>query len=723
MLEILISSSVLILALAILRLALRGRISARLQYALWLLVALRLLVPVSLFHSPVSVAEAAAPAIRRVESYSARTPVYVVSNAVSPAAGTPASQQPDSSPVRHSWTVKDAARYVWYIGMAVTAVWFLLVNIRLARRLKKTRAPYEYSAMLPVYTAPGLPSPCLFGLLKPAVYLTAHAAGDGAQTTRIVTHELTHYRHGDMIWALLRSVCLVVWWFNPLVWLAAAISREDCELACDEGTIKALGEAARFDYGRTLVDMAAAGKGKASDLLCGATTMTGGDKSLRQRVTRIARAPKMSVSVAAIVLAIAAVAAGCAFTGAAKTESALETMPEQMILSIFYPEIDKGGDISTTVSDSQAIQEMYDLYLSLRDKAVLIDENYDMQYASPIYSVRFYYNEADLRSGNRMLGFQMWEGGQFLLYNDDASIYEEAGVQQVYFSKKYGALFEELYVKCSTGNLAPDTITDIHMTDVAVYANGEVMHLADGSELRLYDVAISPEDIFFSVEATYTGSPAPAISAVLTDGEIVNASATAAELLRDEAGRPVCYAQWGETLSLGEVACIACFGGVFGVNGFDVSYTNPPEVLGGYDREYWEEVERELGSFAEPADIDVLVSDSFDDTLPEDDIFGPMTIADYIYGTDSWRFKYNSDRIANDPFATIKVYDADGRVLWIMDDADALMIEEADGSVTWVWTGASGNFPPKDSWLDCADMIRHLLPWARGEYPTADAAE
>ena len=61
MLEILISSSVLILVVALLRLVLRDKISARLQYALWLLVLVRLLVPVSFFHSPVSVAEAAAP--------------------------------------------------------------------------------------------------------------------------------------------------------------------------------------------------------------------------------------------------------------------------------------------------------------------------------------------------------------------------------------------------------------------------------------------------------------------------------------------------------------------------------------------------------------------------------------------------------------------------------------------------------------------------------------
>lgn len=58
MLEILISSTVLILALTAFRFLLRGKINPRLQYALWLLAALRLLLPVSLVRSPVSVMNA-----------------------------------------------------------------------------------------------------------------------------------------------------------------------------------------------------------------------------------------------------------------------------------------------------------------------------------------------------------------------------------------------------------------------------------------------------------------------------------------------------------------------------------------------------------------------------------------------------------------------------------------------------------------------------------------
>lgn len=58
--EIILTSSVLILVIALLRRVLRGRISSRVQYALWLLAALRLLIPGVLFPAPVSVVGAAA---------------------------------------------------------------------------------------------------------------------------------------------------------------------------------------------------------------------------------------------------------------------------------------------------------------------------------------------------------------------------------------------------------------------------------------------------------------------------------------------------------------------------------------------------------------------------------------------------------------------------------------------------------------------------------------
>ena len=97
MIEVLPTSSVLILALALLRRGLRGRIDPRLQYALWLLVVLRLLIPGSLFPAPLTVSgalsdwEASLAADDTVPASAADAP------AQSPAAG--ASSQPTGADV------------------------------------------------------------------------------------------------------------------------------------------------------------------------------------------------------------------------------------------------------------------------------------------------------------------------------------------------------------------------------------------------------------------------------------------------------------------------------------------------------------------------------------------------------------------------------------------------------------------------------------------------
>lgn len=80
---------------------------------------------------------------------------------------------------------------------------------------------------------------------------------------------------------MLRCACLIVHWYNPLVWWAAALSKRDGELACDEDAIKALGESERISYGRTLIGLTATG-GTKNILRC-ATTMTGGKNTLKER--------------------------------------------------------------------------------------------------------------------------------------------------------------------------------------------------------------------------------------------------------------------------------------------------------------------------------------------------------------------------------------------------------------------------------------------------------
>lgn len=206
-------------------------------------------------------------------------------------------------------------------GAVVVGCWFLLSNLVFRRRLVRSARPLAgVDCPLPVYVSAGAPSPCLSGLVRPGIYLTPDCPAEGPGLKRILAHELTHRRQGDQFWALIRCLCLALYWFNPLVWLAAALSRRDCELSCDEGAIRLLGEGERTAYGRTLLSLVTTGSNP-TELLRTATTMSSGARGLRERIALIARKPKWAAGVLVIALVIVAVAVGCTFTGAQPVET------------------------------------------------------------------------------------------------------------------------------------------------------------------------------------------------------------------------------------------------------------------------------------------------------------------------------------------------------------------------------------------------------------------
>ena len=364
--EILLTSSALILALLALRQLFRRTVSRRMQYALWLLVLVRLLVPVNVGTLAHNVLSAAAP-VQTVVEERLDTPVLYVQDGTerrpaqllpgkesqgdpqSPpsdaAQSAPADEYSIVTPTYRTVTLSEALTYVWYAGMVGVGAWFLFTNLRFARALRKARTPYRVEGCrYPVYLVSALPSPCLFGVLRPAVYLNEKALQSPDALRFVLAHEQTHARHLDPLWSLLRGVCLTVYWFDPLVWLAAVLSREDCELACDEGTLRALGADERTAYGKTLLALVPVCD-KPQNPLLGATTMTSGKRSLKERITRIAENRQAKAAAVFAVVALAALVCAVSFTGAP------DTPPE--VTQEWY-------DAGFTTEDAQACLEFLD---------------------------------------------------------------------------------------------------------------------------------------------------------------------------------------------------------------------------------------------------------------------------------------------------------------------------------------------------------------------------
>lgn len=352
--EIIITSSVLILCIMLIRVIFRGKISSRLQYALWLLVALRLMIPVSaqiymtlgsvdgfrimdltrMLETKVGdVTERLEQPVTFVTSMNGvageLAAEYIIGNDGDPLTTV---DGPTSVFVagKIGLTWVDILRGIWIGGMVLVALWMIIANAAFARRLHKGRKEYvlecddlPWSERLrgpkddkkggklqstKIYTIDRLASPCLYGMpFGEAVYLTTDIAEDKDRLRHVLTHEMCHKRHGDSFWSILRSILLIIYWMNPLVWAAAVLSKRDCELACDEEALLMLGEEERISYGETLISIIT-NKGKLSDFACTATTMTGSSKSVKERIKFIAGKPHiLGVTVVAVLVLVVAI--------------------------------------------------------------------------------------------------------------------------------------------------------------------------------------------------------------------------------------------------------------------------------------------------------------------------------------------------------------------------------------------------------------------------------
>ena len=331
MMQWIVSSSVLILVVIALRYVLRGKLSLRMQYALWLLVLVRLLVPVSFGASDLSVMNAVPERTPTVQQGTYKQDIVGERNDVPANAGTvgiPAQSMNEAAPPDLVQNVTTAtvtaptvektdwariAKTVWLAGAAALGLVFLAVNLRFGKKLRRSRERVEETdACLPVYESGETDTPCLFGVAKPSIYVTPDTRTEAETLRYALAHEQTHYRHGDNLWAVLRGVCLALHWYNPLVWWAAELSRRDAELACDEATIRRIGESERAAYGRTLIRMTCE---KRPALLVTATMMTDSGKGLKERISLLVKKPKTAAYTAVAVLLIAGLSVACTFTG------------------------------------------------------------------------------------------------------------------------------------------------------------------------------------------------------------------------------------------------------------------------------------------------------------------------------------------------------------------------------------------------------------------------
>lgn len=307
-LDMSITASLVIIAVLLVRLLLK-KAPKKWSYALWLLVLLRLLCPISI-ESGLSLIPAQSRNIPQNTALDEDVDTLAAIDAAQRAVGDtlnggiepilinvdrPETKGIETVSASHSqvWLLFFAR--LWPVGIAAMLVWSAVSYLRLRLRLR-TAVRFEDN----VYECDDLASPFVLGIFRPKIYLPS-GLGD-REKVYIIEHERQHLRRGDHIFKLLAYAALCLHWFNPLVWLAFVLSEKDMELSCDEAVIDSLGGAVRADYSASLLSLATGRR------IIAGMPLAFGEGDPKGRIKNLAawKKPAVWVSVVAVIVLVAA---------------------------------------------------------------------------------------------------------------------------------------------------------------------------------------------------------------------------------------------------------------------------------------------------------------------------------------------------------------------------------------------------------------------------------
>lgn len=369
--EFFITSSILILFIIAIRAYFRGKVKHKFIYGLWLLVFLRFCFPLNFLNSSFSIMNG----FHRLQEISIlqesgnieenkkenRTGRQFIDNtkanekienqnAKQNNIIRKKSEKTESVAVKDTQTKKTSSLIwvarSWILGVLLCFTVFIFSNLRFYQTLKSNRKSVtEYQkGKLIVYQTNKVSTPCLFGVCKPAIYIPDNIIESLSplDIQQILEHEQMHYKHLDHIWSLLRCIIVSLYWFDPLVWLAAKMSKQDAEFACDEEVLKNKNYHDRIAYGEMLLHVAI--HSKRVSMLCPVTAVHNGKKEMKKRMEEIRmkkKYQKRKFLLLAFVLGVGTIAT---FTSCGIKEKKTERVIGEQI-TVSEPALDMTGTI------------------------------------------------------------------------------------------------------------------------------------------------------------------------------------------------------------------------------------------------------------------------------------------------------------------------------------------------------------------------------------------
>ena len=360
-----LTASLVLLPLLALAPRLHHRYAGRTFYVLWLVLAVRLVLPLQpILPEPAVTVElppsqaVTVPAVVRPRAEAAVSDVPQSAGAAEPAPAAPEAVR------TFSWTQLGA--WVWLSGVAALLV-YQGVGYALARRkllrgaepgsAEETALLADLAAQLKVGRTPPLlhtadaDSPMVMGLVRPVLLLPEGALPP--ETLEVVLrHELTHLKRNDVAYQALLLLARTVHWFNPLVWWMGREAGHSLELCCDDAVVRGRDEAFCRRYGSVLLRTATGGRMPLS------TQFGGGKGQLKARLGNLFRKKRNSAALVCLALACALLV-----TSLVACEQA-ELTPEEALDALEDSITVEGDRISFTVPERCGPEEDWEITIS-----------------------------------------------------------------------------------------------------------------------------------------------------------------------------------------------------------------------------------------------------------------------------------------------------------------------------------------------------------------------
>ena len=269
---------------------------------LWLLVALRLLLPARLtVESPISLQQPESPPIQAYQELRQQEKVYV--------SAPPEQRLEMAGPAAaQGFALLDQLPAIWLTGVGCMALYMALSLLRMRWRLRAAPRIQDN-----VYRCTDWSTPFVLGVLAPRIYVPETVSEQ--DFPQVLAHERCHIRRWDHVWKPLAFLLLAVNWFNPVLWAAYVLLGRDMERACDEMVLKNATPAQRAAYSRALVSCAAQPE------MAAVCPLAFGEVAVKERVKNVLNYKKPALWAVILLVVAAAIIGVCLLTKPAEDKS------------------------------------------------------------------------------------------------------------------------------------------------------------------------------------------------------------------------------------------------------------------------------------------------------------------------------------------------------------------------------------------------------------------